>query len=231
MRPRQTSRTYSMKIKRMNEAQFLALLQKVLPTMTQDTHLATSIYQGVAKEIQLINSIQSFEKFCQTGALPDAEPETIAELRSELAGKFGEANVEIVADEAKAEVAVEIELPDRTVSSKVKIDPEIANAEEEVKQPYVPFPVSLPTDPELVWVLARREDLGPDEAALALARIEEEFWETKSGQLLLKDRVERSFAEFIANVPAAVLVECGLKRHYKEPETLKTLRQLLQKTA
>jgi len=40
----------------------------------------------------------------------------------------------------------------------------------------------------------------------------------------LKDCVERTFAEFIANVPATALADSGLKRHYKEPETLKTLR-------
>jgi hypothetical protein len=219
------------KSKKLNEAQFLALLQKVLPTKTQDPHLASDIYEGVAKEIRLLNSIQSFEKFCETGAIPDSAPETLADLKSELTGKFEEAKVELTPDEETATVAVEIELPDRTVSTKVKVDPEIANAEEEVKVPFVPFVVSLPTDPELVWVLARREDLGPDEAAMALARVEQEFWETKAGQLLLRDRTERTFAEFIANVPAAMLGECGLKRHYKEPETLKTIRLLQAQAA
>ncbi|MEI9896198.1 MAG: hypothetical protein WDN28_20620 [Chthoniobacter sp.] len=86
--------------------------------------------------------------------------------------------------------------------------------------------MSLPEDPELVWLLARREDLGPDEAARALVKIEEEFWLTKKGQQLQREHVEKTFAEFIINVPASALTESGLKRHYKEPEALKTLRLL-----
>jgi hypothetical protein len=84
----------------------------------------------------------------------------------------------------------------------------------------------LPEDPELVWALARREDLAPEEATRALASIQEEFWATKNGQKLLRGRRERSFAEFVAHVPASTLLESGLKRHYKEPESLKTLRPL-----
>ena len=80
-----------MKNKGMNEAQFLSLLQKVLPKATDDAHLATTIYEEVAREVRLLNSLKSFEKFCETGALPNAEPDTVAGLQSELAEKFGEA--------------------------------------------------------------------------------------------------------------------------------------------
>ena len=215
-----------MKNKGMNEAQFLSLLQKVLPKATDDTHLATMIYEEVAREVRLLNSLKSFEKFCETGALPNAEPDTVAGLQSELAEKFGEANVTVTPNENGAGVAVEIALPDRTVTTRVRVDATAAAAEEEVKIPFVPFPVALPEDPELVWLLGRREDLGPDEAARALATIEEEFWATKKGQQLQQDRVEKSFAEFITHVPAAALTESGLKRHYKEPEALRTLRLL-----
>jgi len=225
MRPRKNQITkLPMKSKGMNEAQFLSLLQKVLPKATQDPHLASSIYEEVAKEVRLLKSIESFEKFCETGALPNTEPETVADLQSELAGKFGEANVAITPDENGTGIAVEIALPDRTMSSRVKVDSRVA--EEEVKIPFVPFPVSLPEDPELVWLLARREDLGPDEAGRALAKIEEEFWATKKGQQLQRDHVEKCFAEFITHVPASALTESGLKRHYKEPATLKMLRLL-----
>jgi hypothetical protein len=217
-----------MKTKPMNEAQFLALLQKVLPKATKDTHLATTIYEEVAKEVRLVKSLEAFEKFCAEGALPNLEPETVAELQTELTGKFGEGNVALTADENGGAVAVEIALPDRTLSSKVKVDPNAASAEEEVKVPFVPFPVALPEDPELVWLLARREDLGPDEAARALSKIEEEFWATKTGQKLQREGTEKSFAEFIANVPASALTESGVKRHFKEPEALKMLRLLGQ---
>jgi len=213
-----------MKIKGMNEAQFLSLLQKVLPKATKDPHLASAIYDEVAREVQLLKSIESFEKFCETGALPNIEPDTVADLQTELAGKFGADNVAITPEENGAGVAVEIALPDRKMSSRVKVDPTVV--EEEVKIPFVPFPVSLPEDPELVWLLARREDLGPDEAARALSKIEDEFWATKKGQQLQREHIEKTFAEFIINVPASALTESGLKRHYKEPEALKTLRLL-----
>ena len=145
----------------------------MLPKATKDLHLASAIYDEVAKEVHLLKSIESFEKFCETGALPDIAPETVANFQSELAVKFGEANVALTPDEKGTEVAVEIALPDRTMSSRIKVDPTVA--EEEVKVPFVPFPVALPDDPELVWLLARREDLGPDEALRALAKIEEGF--------------------------------------------------------
>jgi hypothetical protein len=212
-----------MKIKGLNEAGFLALLQKVLPKATRDPHLASAIYEEVAKEVRLVKSLETFEKFCEEGSLPDMEPETVAELQSQLAENFGQANVALTPDENGSGVAVEIVLGDRTLSSRLKVgEPEA----EEVKVPFVPFPVSLPQDPELVWALARREDLGPDEALRALAIIEEEFWATKAGQKRLKEQADRTFAEFITYVPASALKESGIKRHYKEPETLKTLQQL-----
>jgi hypothetical protein len=98
--------------------------------------------------------------------------------------------------------------------------------EEEVPQPFVPFPVAFPEDPELVWMLGRRENFPPDEAARSLAAMEEEFWATKAGQKRLREIGERSFAEFISAVPASALADSNLKRHYKSPEPLKTLRLL-----
>ena len=213
-----------MKNKAMSEAQFLAVLEKVLPKATKDPHLASKIYDQVEKEVRIQKDLVAFEKFCESGGLPDLEPNTVAELQTELAGKFGEENVAIVPDETGNNLAVEITLPDRTVSSSVKIDPTVA--EEEIKIPFVPFPVSLPEDPELVWSLARREDLGPGEAARALALIEEEFWATKKGQELQRKGTEKTFAEFITHVPSTALKESNLKRHYKEPEILRALRRL-----
>ena len=90
---------------------------------------------------------------------------------------------------------------------------------------YVPFPVCLPGDTGVVWLLARRENLTPVEGAIALAKVEEDFWASKTGQKLLRDRVERTFPEFVARVPAGMLAEAGLKRHYKEPEPVKALRK------
>lgn len=214
-----------MKTKPLNDAQFLALLQKVLPKATQDPHLAATIYDEVAREVRLIKNLQSFEKFCEKGGLPNLEPETVADFQRELGDQFGGDKVEITQDESGSSVSVAIALPDRVVQSVVKVDPALAE-EEPVPAPFVPFPVVLPEDPELVWVLGRREDFSPEESARALAKIEEEFWATKKGLELQQGGTDKCFAEFIIHVPAAALGESGLKRHYKEPETLHTLRLL-----
>jgi hypothetical protein len=95
-----------------------------------------------------------------------------------------------------------------------------------VKPKFVPFPVSLPSDPELVWLLARDERMTPDDASVALAKVQESFWESKAGQQHLRKRTERTFPEFINKVPGKVLGEAGLKRHYKEPETVKAIQVL-----
>jgi hypothetical protein len=216
-----------MKPKGMTEAQFLDLLHKVLPKATTDTRLASAIYERVAEEVRLVNSLQSFEKFCAQGSLPDLEPATVAQYETQLTERFGEGNVTVTPTESGDAIAVEIALPDdRKVTNRIKIVPPGEAEEEEVKQPFVPFPVALPEDLDLLWILARREDFGPDEAMRALAKIEEEFWATKSGQKAQRDRVEKSFAEFISRVPAAALADSGMKRHYKEPEPRKTLQRL-----
>jgi hypothetical protein len=98
------------------------------------------------------------------------------------------------------------------------------SGEPEVTLKFVALPVALPGDPEMIWALAKRENLTNDEAAMALTKLQDDFWASKAGQKLLKDRVERSFPEFVARVPAGLLNEVGLKRHYKLPEALKVLR-------
>jgi hypothetical protein len=212
-----------MKSTKLEEARFLAVLQRILPKSIQDPHLANAIYEQVLNEMRLFKSLDSFEKFCEKGSLPDAEPATVAEFQGQLAGNFGEENVIVTPQEDGAAVAVEIALPDHIVNTVVKVVAPGSEEEEASDAPFVPFPACLPDDPNLVWVLARRENLGPDEAVRALANIQEEFWATKKGQLLQRDGVEKSFAEFISNVPATALAESGIKRYHKDPETLKTL--------
>jgi len=214
-----------MKTKGMNDAQFLALLERVLPKATPDPRLASTIYDRVAEEVRLLNNLKSFEKFCAEGSLPDLEPATVEGFREQVASNFANAQVTVEPSETGKSVAVEIVLPDRTVSSKLKVVPPSEQPEEEDKVPFVPFPVALPEDPGLFWILARRENIPPDEAGILLSNVEQEFWETKAGQKAQKDRVEKSFAEFIQRVPAAALADRGLKRHYKDPEPCKILHR------
>jgi hypothetical protein len=132
-----------------------------------------------------------------------------------------------VAHHIRKNLMVEVGLPEGgQFSSEIKVGPVTAAAgeEQEVTLEFVPFPVCLRGDKELVWLLAKRENLTPEEAGIALSKLEEEFWASKTGQKLLRDRVERCFPEFIARVPGGLLTEVGLKRHYKTPEPVKPLR-------
>lgn len=213
-----------MKPKSISETQFMSLLQKVLPETIPDARLASALYERVAQELRLIRSLERFEKFCSEGALPDLEPSTVTNLKQDLGTTFGDDKVSVTPAEDQKSVEVEIALPDRTVNTTLRVaSPDDPVVTEEVKAPFVGFPVSLPEDPELIWLLARRENVGPDEANRALAGAEEEFWASKAGLELQKDRVERTFAEFIANVPAGMLADRGLKRLYRDPETRRTL--------
>src|SRR5258706_11631900 len=175
-----------MKTKGLNEAHFFSVLQRALSRATPDAQLATTIYAEVEREVRLTKDLESFEKFCEKGALPNLAPETEAELQSELSAKFGEGNVTLTPDQNEQNVAAGIGLPERTGTSRGKVQTEGADASEgDPKPDFVPFPVLLPEDPELVWVLARREDLTPEEAGRGLGSIGEEFWGTKNGHKIL----------------------------------------------
>ena len=208
------------------EAQLLDLLKKVLPKATHDPQLAGKIYQAIEHELKAKSRAVAFEKFCSKVELPNLEPESIQSVKQQLQETFEGGDITLKADKKAQNVAVEVALPDGTqYISDIQVRPEGAAAEEDPteKLKFIPFPVSLPGDPELVWILAKKETLTSEEAGMALARVEEDFWGSKTGQKMLRDRIERCFPEFISRVPAGMLNEVGLKRHYKEPETLKVL--------
>ncbi len=203
------------------------LLRKVLPKATHDAGLAEKIYQAAAKELKRKEREIAFEKLCRRCPLPDLETKTVDEVKGQFAELFPDGDVTIKPRKKDELLAVEVALPEGAqLQGEIKIkktgdgedgeDPEIAAK-------FVPFPVSLPGDPELIWLLAKSENLSPEEAGIALARTEDDFWGSKTGQKLLKDRVERCFPEFISRVPSGLLRGAGLKRHYKEPEPIKVL--------
>lgn len=210
------------------EAQLLELLKKVLPKATHDAHLAGKIYEAIEQELKAKSRASAFDKFCARVELPDLEPASLEQVKEQLTQSFGEADVTLKPDRKEKALAVEVALPDGTqFSGEIKVQANGAaeiSEEQEITLKFVPFPVCMPGDKELVWLLAKRENLSPEEAGMALTKVAEEFWGSKTGQKLLRDRVERSFPEFIARVPAGVLSEAGLKRHYKTPEPLKVLR-------
>ncbi len=210
------------------EAQLLDLLRKVLPKATHDVQLAGKIYQAVELELKAKAKVLAFEKFCTKVELPDLEPNSIDEVKTQLAASFGDGDVTLKANRKQKSLAIEVALPDGSqFSGEIKVNPNARNGEtdeQEITLKFVPFPVCLPGDKELVWLLAKRESMSPGEAGIALSKVEEDFWASKTGQKMLRDRVERNFPEFIARVPSGMLGEVGLKRHYKTPEPIKLLR-------
>lgn len=215
------------KSKKNEETQLLALLKQVLPKATTDAALAGKIYEAIVAELRAKNQATSFVKFCNRVALPDLEAKTLDEVKQQFTAAFSEGDVTIQPNKKEKSLAVEVVLPDGSqFNTEIKCRPVAPedDGEQEVLLKFVPFPVSLPGDPELAWLLAKRENLSADEAGIALSKAEEEFWASKAGQKMLRDRVERNFPEFIARAPAGLLNEVGLKRHYKTPEPIKVHR-------
>ncbi|HEX3717254.1 MAG TPA: hypothetical protein VH595_04735 [Verrucomicrobiae bacterium] len=212
--------------KKSNEAQLLDLLKRVLPKATHDPQLAEKIYQAIEGELKAKARVLAFEKFCGGIELPNLDQKTVADVKLQLAASFGDGDITLKPNKKEQSLMVEVTLPEGgQFSSEIKVGPVATDTEEqEVVLKFVPFPVCLPGDKELVWLLAKRENMTPEEAGIALSKMEEEFWASKTGQKLLRDRVERSFPEFIARVAGGSLTEAGLKRHYKTPEPIKLLR-------
>lgn len=215
------------KTNKTNEAQLLDLLKRVLPKATHDAALAGKIYQAIELELKVKARAMAFEKFCSKVELPDLEPKTIEDVKLQLAASFGDGDITIKPNKKEKTLAVEVALPDGgQFMSEIKVGPVGAaeSDEQEITLKFIPFPVCMPGDTELVWFLAKRENMSPDEAGIALSKVEEEFWASKTGQKLIRDRVDKSFPEFVARVPAGLLNEVGLKRHYKTPEAIKSMR-------
>ena len=213
--------------KKSNEAQLLELLKRVLPKATHDAQLAGKIYEAIELELKTKARAIAFEKFCGGIELPNLEQKTVADVKLQLVASFGDGDITLKPNKKEQSLMVEVALPDGgQFSSEIKVGPAAtaANEDQELTLKFVPFPICLPGDKELVWLLAKRENMSPDEAGIALSKLEEEFWASKSGQKLIRDRVERNFPEFIARVSGGLLTEVGLKRHYKTPEPLKLLR-------
>jgi len=215
--------------KKSTDAQLLELLKRVLPKATHDPKLAGVIYSAVEKELKSKNRVASFEKFCDKVELPDLEPKTVELVHKQFSETFADGDVVIKANKKEKTLSVEVSLPDgNQFSNEIKVRPLAPDAseEQEITLKFVPFPVCLPGDKELVWMLAKRENMTPEEAGIALTKIEDDFWASKTGQKLIRDRVDRNFPEFISRAPGGMLSELGLKRHYKTPEPVKLLKPM-----
>ena len=214
--------------KEKQETQLLNLLKSILPKAVSDAKLADKIYSAFEKEFSAKERVASFEKFCKRTELLDLEKKSLDAVQKQFETTFGKGAVSLVPHPAKKAVTVEVETPNGILESVIKVGASVQTeeGEDEVKIKFVPFPVAMPGDPELVWMLGRDERMTPEDAAIALGKAQESFWESKAGQQHLRNRVERTFPEFIAKVPSKMLSEVNLKRHYKEPEPVKQIKLL-----
>jgi hypothetical protein len=215
------------KSKGLTEKEILDLLRSVLPKQTSDIDLASKILNAMEKELQRKNVSMAFEKFCEKCELPSMDATSIMDVRKQLNEAFGEEAVTVKADKKEEALNVEVKTPEGVLTGQIKVGKGGEESDEqEITLKFVSFPVALPSDPELIWTLAKRENLNGEEASVLLAKVEEDFWASKQGQKLIRDRVDKTFAEFVSRVPAKMLTEVGLKRHYKDPEALKQFRTL-----
>jgi hypothetical protein len=200
-----------------------------LPKAVPDAKLADKIYSALEKEIASKERVTAFESFCKRAELPNLEKATIEEVKEQFESSFGKGAVSVVPHPGKKAASVEVVTADGTFEGVIKVGANGSSEEgdEDAPKPkFVPFPVALEADPELVWMLGRDERMTPEEASIALTKVQEGFWESKSGQQHLRNRVERTFPEFISKAPSKALTEAGLKRHYKDPEPVKQIKLL-----
>ncbi|MGB0582131.1 MAG: hypothetical protein ACPGVU_20750 [Limisphaerales bacterium] len=211
----------------------LEILENVLPKTTEDAELAKKILKAVEKVLLAKEREKDFQKFCRKTPVPNLQEKTIKDLEKIMTDGFKDSTVIVQPMAADEVMAVEVQLPDGSdYYGEMKVDPAAPELDdpdaEEYKVKFVAFPVALPGDPENVWLMAKREDLSNDEAGRAIEKLQAEFWESKPGQKSLREGADRTFPEFMERVPAAMLREEGLKRHYKLPEAVAVLREGLK---
>lgn len=215
--------------KQNTELQLLNLLKTILPKAVPDPKLADKIYSALEKEITTKERTTAFETFCKRTELPDLEKATLGQVKEQFESSFGQGSVSLVPHPAKKAVSVEVVTKEGTYEGVIKVGATVngdGEGDDEPKAKFIPFPVCLEADPELVWLLARDERMTPDEASVALGKAQDSFWESKAGQQHLRNRVDRTFPEFISKAPSKMLTELGLKRHYKDPEPIKAIKPL-----
>ncbi|HMJ91823.1 MAG TPA: hypothetical protein VK530_18510 [Candidatus Acidoferrum sp.] len=215
--------------KQNQELLLLNLLKSVLPKAVPDAKLAQIIYSAFEKEITSKERTASFEKVCAKTELPSLSKDALEQVKEQFETSFGKGTVSVVPHPGKKAASVEVVTPQGTFEGVIKVGAVEANGEGDEngdKPKFVPFPVALEADPEVIWMLGRDERMTPDDATIALAKAQDGFWESKSGQQHLRKRTERTFPEFMSKVPSKALTEAGLKRHYKEGEPLKQFKLL-----
>jgi hypothetical protein len=152
-----------------------------------------------------------FDEFLKSYKLKSLAASEILEIKGFMAEIFPNEQVTLEPDEKCQILAVSIQTPEGKLDGQFTIEP----PEEKAPKPaFLPFLVCRVGDPGLAWVFGRVETLSEPEARIALNSVAQEFWQTKKGLKLMK-KTQRTFEAFVEHVPAGLLANEGLKRHYK----------------
>ena len=196
-----------MKKTTLSEEEVITLLNDILPEVTQDPAVSGRIVNAVQKKLRHKSQVAAFHEYCQKCPVPDLTDETVKELTARFEHEFGKQGLGLDADNSENKLYVEAKIGDAILTSEIPVNdrPLDEDEEQEVKLKFIPFPVALDGDPELIWLMAKKENLSNEEAGMALATAQAEYWETKSGQNALRKGSQRSFPDFISRVPAKML--------------------------
>ena len=93
--------------KKTTDAQLLDLLKKVLPKATHDPQLAGKIYQAIEQELKVKARGAAFDKFCARVELPNLEPQSLQEVKTQLAASFGQGDVTLKPNRKEKTLAVQ----------------------------------------------------------------------------------------------------------------------------
>jgi len=153
----------------------------------------------------------SFEEFLKHHPLKSLEAAEILEVKRYMSEMFGDDKVTLEPDEKSQTLSVLVQTLEGKLDGRLTVEPP---EEKALKPVFLPFLACSVGDPGLAWVFGRAETLSESEARMALNSVEEEFWQTKKG-LKLASKTKRTFEAFVEHVPAGLLTNKGLKRHYK----------------
>lgn len=203
----------------MTEKQVVEHLKKILPALIP-VSVAGDVVEWFEREFARRNIATTFEKFLERCELPDLSDASVQEVRNQLNAAFGPENVTLKVNQMVEGLDIVLKQKEGDLAGQIRVHPTTeANLGQALK--YISFPVALPGDPELTWNFAKLENMTNYDAGRLLEKVVQDFWKSKKGQKLIRDRVNCCFAEFVNHVPAAMLREVGLKRHYKEPEAIR----------
>jgi hypothetical protein len=192
---------------------FLAETEKVireeLPKAERDEVIAK-----LKKRWEFLTVRSYFDEFLKSYKLKSLEAAEIFEVKRFMAEVFADEKVALEPDETNQTLTITVQTEEEPLEGKFTVEPPNEN-ENPVKVAFIPFVACLKGDPGVVWVFGRSENLSESEARIALNESESEFWATKKGLKLVSKGCPKTFEAFVEHVPAGLLKNRGLKRHYK----------------